>query len=643
MNFDDSNNNTNMLHANNSYHITIYTNTPIEFRTFIDNEIRQLSSSNIESIKDAIKEKMILYYCPYVINSTKSSSGMYYIYYKCGIKNCKSGFRLKFYNGIISDTKSEWQHDHTMDRMYLESNYFMMSNDKKEEICKLRMNGASPGYIRKSLKLAISPDQLYNISRRTIKEKFENEFENLESESYKWNKNYYVINHYKSDDNVFNGITLINRRIVDMPYASDICVIDDTLCMNKYRYPVVAIYCYDENDKAQLLSVGIITGKTFNDFVYYLKDISDYIKPRVFICDRYESQKKAIEFVFQDTHIVFCRVHIKRNVIDHFGNNSNIYTVITKLFNGDINTDDYINTLKNEILQNADKSQHIKLLLEHIKYYAPSETKKLRMRKHYTSNLIEGSFSAIKNWTNHEIVPLSEIINTFTLHSEMLMKKSISTKRLSIDINLYSGMELGSLGRNVLMNEYDLFKLHLNIISSNNPSSQIIKNYLESQNCDCMNLIEYGLPCCHLLYKRYIELRVPLLNETDIPDIYFATNINHDAVETPILQKKDEPKKENYSYSNIMDKISQIASEASRNKDVQNLFDQFFYDFNKLKINQKGSPSFISQSGRPTTRQSLYVEHNQKSGAPKKKSRYHCKLCGKEGHNISTCPSRSNK
>ena len=102
----------------------------------------------------------------------------------------------------------------------------------------------------------------------------------------------------------------------------------------------------------------------------------------------------------------------------------------------------------------------------------------------------------------------------------------------------------------------------------------------------------------------------------------------------------NESKDENYKYSNLMDMISPIASEASRNKDVQKLFDHFFEDFNNLKVSQKGSPSFISQQGRPVTRQSLFVEHNHKCGAQKKKSRYHCKICGTQGHNSATCPHR---
>ena len=597
----------------------------------------------INEIKELIKEKMINEYCPYVIKSTKSKAATYYIYYKCAIKKCESYFRLKFVNNKLSETKSEWKHNHPMNRLFLEGNYLFISKDKKDEICGMRMNGASPGYIRKSLNLTISSDQLYNISRKTIQKRFEDEIDNLEIKSKKWNKNYYVIHHFKSNENEFHGLTLINRNIIKMPYASDICVIDDTLCINKYKYPIVAIYCYDENDKAQLLSVGIITGKTFNDFEIFLKDISDYIQPRVFICDRLEAQKNAIENIFKNSHIVLCKVHIRRNVIDHFGKNSKIYIALNEYFDGGIDTNNFLKILNSEINANISKRKHLLLLLDHIKYYNPSVLKHFRLRNHYTSNLVEGSFAAIKNWTNHDIIPLAEIIETFLLHSEMLMKKSISMKKLSIDSSLYSGKELGNLCILQLMKEYDSFKDYLKMISNNSQNSQIIKDYLGSQECSCNIRFEYELPCIHVFYQRYNELKIPLLRECDIPSIYFKTKIiNVD--ETEIIHKKDESvnesKDENYKYSNLMDMISPIASEASRNKDVQKLFDHFFEDFNNLKVSQKGSPSFISQQGRPVTRQSLFVEHNHKCGAQKKKSRYHCKICGTQGHNSATCPHR---
>ena len=141
--------------SNKSSNDTYNEETPCEFVNYIDNEIKN-SMLTINEIKELIKEKMINEYCPYVIKSTKSKAATYYIYYKCAIKKCESYFRLKFVNNKLSETKSEWKHNHPMNRLFLEGNYLLISKDKKDEICGMRMNGASPGYIRKSLNLTIS-------------------------------------------------------------------------------------------------------------------------------------------------------------------------------------------------------------------------------------------------------------------------------------------------------------------------------------------------------------------------------------------------------------------------------------------------------------------------------------------------------
>ena len=208
------------------------------------------------------------------------------------------------------------------------------------------------------------------------------------------------------------------------------------MCTNKFRYPIIAIFCFDENDKAQLLAVGIISGKTFNDFMIFLKDISELINIRVFICDRLEAQYKAIKKVFNTSHIVFCRLHIKRNIIDHCGKNSKIYSAINDLFNKRISSQEYLKILNEEINSKPKYLNHLLLLREHFKHYDPEVLKNLRLRDHYTSNMLEGIFSTIKTWSDHKILPLAEVLNIFIMHSDMLIKKIFQQKELLL-IQIY--------------------------------------------------------------------------------------------------------------------------------------------------------------------------------------------------------------
>ena len=187
---------------------------------------------------------------------------------------------------------------------------------------------------------------------------FINEIEQLNLEAGKWSSDYKVIFHKQEEE--FQGLTLINSSIITKPYAHDICVIDDTMYTNRYKFPIILCYCFDENDKAQMIALGILIGKTFDDFVGFLTNISNYINIRIFICDRLEAQMKAIEHVFKESKIIFCRVHIMRNVSDHCGVNSIIYDSIRKLFYGEMRTSEFIAILNIEIKKNTKQAPHLR-------------------------------------------------------------------------------------------------------------------------------------------------------------------------------------------------------------------------------------------------------------------------------------------
>ena len=193
------------------------------------------------------------------------------------------------------------------------------------------------------------------------------------------------------------------------------------------------------------------------------------------------------------------------------------------------------------------------------------------------------------------------------------------------------------------MNEYQKFE---NVLYSYENVNSLLRSYgksLEDENCNCKIVSEYGLPCYHTLLQRYKNNFLPLLREEDIPDIYFVQNfgINEETNIETIDTKR--PKDNFYKYSNLMDMVAPIATEASRNVEIQKLFDNLFIGFESLKTSAYGSPASLSQSGSPVTRQSLFLDHLRKSGAHKKKRDYRCKICGKNGHNSATCPYRKHE
>ena len=132
------------------------------------------------------------------------------------------------------------------------------------------------------------------------------------------------------------------------------------------------------------------------------------------------------------------------------------------------------------------------------------------------------------------------------------------------------------------MKEFSDLQEKLNRISKNDPCLHLFQIFFQTNCCECKTRLEYGLPCVHFLYNRYKEGKNFLLTDEDIPNIYYLSVFDN-VFETSIKVITDENSKINYSYSNLMDIVSPIASEAARNKDVQRLFNNFFDDFNNLK------------------------------------------------------------
>ena len=173
-----------------------------------------------------------------------------YIHYECRMKHCNSYFRVKFMNYRLCHFDGNWLHNHPMNARHIESMFTLLTREEKDEIIELRSKGASPYFVRKNLKLTISPNQLYNYSREALRPKFINEISNLKKESERWNKNYIVTFHQNKGE--FHGITLINRSMLDKPYSYDICVMDDTMCTNKfvlihidrYLFILICLYLY---------------------------------------------------------------------------------------------------------------------------------------------------------------------------------------------------------------------------------------------------------------------------------------------------------------------------------------------------------------------------------------------------------------
>lgn len=90
------------------------------------------------------------------------------------------------------------------------------------------------------------------------------------------------------------GSTFISKRFVRCSFANDIVFVDDTSCTNKLWFPIIAAITFDENKASQLIALGLIQGKSIDDFDQFFCELSKKFSIKVFICNKLRAQTKSI-------------------------------------------------------------------------------------------------------------------------------------------------------------------------------------------------------------------------------------------------------------------------------------------------------------------------------------------------------------
>ncbi|KAK8850114.1 hypothetical protein M9Y10_018225 [Tritrichomonas musculus] len=121
-------------------------------------------------------------------------------------------------------------------------------------------------------------------------------------------------------DGSFACATFISKDVGSSSYSSDVYVIDDIAKTNLYDLPVEVIIVIDEEDKSQILSFPFLQDGTSIAYKYFFETVKEYTKkePRVIFPDRLDAQLSACQKVFPNSKIVYCRVHLRRDLLKYF-------------------------------------------------------------------------------------------------------------------------------------------------------------------------------------------------------------------------------------------------------------------------------------------------------------------------------------
>ena len=330
--------------------------TPNKFITFLNNLIGQEVTPDID-LKTVIKDQSLIFCCPFsVIDSNINRRDMYihYIKFVCKLHTkrfccCKASFTVYIKDNKVSSIKfHERNHNHSLDELYIGSKVALLTSNKRREMRLAASRGLPTSFIRKFYGPDILPNQIYNIIKNQKKSESENEIQKL-YEYVKSIKIDYDFIWQEDENNLFYSLLIVNARIRKCAYSNDIVMIDDTVCTNQFGYPFINFIVFDENNMVQNLAVAIITSKEENNFVNIFQNLKEIIPEiRVFVIDRLRSQINALQKVYPQAYLVYCRIHIYRNIKNKMGSNKEILNLFWNFVEMKITENEYINKLKKQ-------------------------------------------------------------------------------------------------------------------------------------------------------------------------------------------------------------------------------------------------------------------------------------------------------
>lgn len=488
--------------------------------------------------------------------------------------------------------------------------------------------GVPPGRIRSNLNIECGSNIFYDIRRKTI----ENErIEDLDS----------LINTLQNgtdkriicdrDGGVFKSLTVIDNEILNSEFSKDIAIIDDTAMTNMYGLPLEAVVVVDSENHSQLLGYSIIPNRSTLSFELFCRD---YLQLggssfRIIVVDRLEAQFNALQNAFPDSYIMFCLVHIRKDLLSYFASNDEIIRGFENLRKDPMMSFQYLEYLKRRFAQMSDSEKGkrcIHLLIQQYEHWLPFYLIQRGMYLHFATSRIEGIFGLLKGNYGHDRGKILTTIKNLNNLCSVLKTQSYSTySKTHKDFSnfpLIASEDLQRCGRMLLeflSHELDAFLL-------NADCQPCIWCCLRSNNSP------YSLPCRHSLVEGEI---------IDIKSIH--PRFLRSGQDNPVLNNtviiKDITFPQEKNRNTFLARIDPFLNYYGRNNQVSEILDQTVNNLENLQIHPNyGMPPMIAQSGRSFTHPAKNV---QMGGRKSTKRTYKCTICGKEGHSSRSCPYKS--
>ena len=291
--------------------------------------------------------------------------------------------------------------------------------------------------IKRKENLVCSKDVLYASRRRILKELREDEIKILLAimcDYNNWTNGIFI-----DETNKFVCCFSLHNHMLNCPYARDIVIIDDTSCTNFYGKPLITMIVEDENGKNQVLSFGIMEDRCKNSFRIYFSNVKKLIGDiEVFVTDRNFTQIDAVCELWPNAIIIYCTRHIGKNIKDKVS--KEMYEEFQKMLHNKKTEEELLKDFRDYIVahQDTQASNVLQGLLDSTEHWLSSITSKYMHRGNSTSNRVEGFFGSFKNFTDHDILSLGELVKTIYIYCrkpicyiKILMSKRTSQRSLA--------------------------------------------------------------------------------------------------------------------------------------------------------------------------------------------------------------------
>ena len=550
---------------------------------------------------------------------------------------CQAYFQFSYSDGVAEFVDCQVHHNHDV-RVPQVRRRYIVTTRQRQKIARATRKGQQASQIRLTQGLTCSKDVLYSARRPVLQQRKEDEVPNLLAElnaSEGWD---HVI---EVTDNKIQSLFAFNKLVCSQSYCRDLCVIDDTACTNHYGLPLFTVIVEDQNARSQLAAFAVTRDRTKDSIMSFLSRLKEHTGDiRLFVMDRNKTQASAVQETFPQCSILYCAIHIGRNIKSHFGPTHCLYRQYKAMRSGLIAPSDFsallMTRINPELASKNDRFLH-KLVKETARWL-PSETARLKHRGNDTSNRVEGFFGSLKNLIDHKRVTLATLVRAMLLRATRMRLCSLTDKSLALPPDLLDPSEcmvLGTFAAAVVLSEYDDINLR---------TSTIIHDYCD--DC-CIYHQVYGLPCRHLLLTRIKEDVLPLLTLSDFDERWI-----HDR-EHPLFASKSYVSfaegiktdvEEDWSYESCIARFEKYFNIAKKSADVQQRLRSAIDSLLSLEHeagldhDESQKPLFLqppSSLALPGVKET-HPRRNVDKHAGRR--RYKCSHCHQEGHTRPTCP-----